>query len=113
MNNLEKNLKIVFMGTPDFAVGALEALIREGYIREVTSKIQTMRKEAGFVVTDHIHVYVTGAETVCGLLESDAAEVCTAVLAVSMQTTAAAQGVGYTKDWDINGENVTITVVKA
>ncbi len=90
-----------------------DALIREGYIREVTSKIQTMRKEAGFVVTDHIHVYVTGAETVCGLLESDAAEVCTAVLADSMQTTAAAQGVGYTKDWDINGENVTITVVKA
>ena len=90
-----------------------DALIREGYIREVTSKIQTMRKEAGFVVTDHIHVYVTGAATVCDLLGTDSAEVCAAVLADSMNLTSAADGVGYTKEWDINGENVTITVVKA
>ena len=90
-----------------------DALIREGYIREVTSKIQTMRKEAGFVVTDHIHVYVTGTATVCDLLGTDSAEVCAAVLADSMNLTSAADGVGYTKEWDINGENVTITVVKA
>lgn len=45
MNNLEKNLKIVFMGTPDFAVGALEALIREGY--EITAVVTQPDKPKG------------------------------------------------------------------
>ena len=90
-----------------------DELIREGHIREITSKIQTMRKEAGFNVTDHIHVCVTGASSICDLLATDSTEVCTAVLADSMVFTPAAAGEGYTKDWDINGENVTITVERA
>jgi len=88
-----------------------DALIREGFVREVISKIQTMRKEADFVVTDHIHVYLTGSETVQNVLTAEPDEVKSAVLADSL--TCAPSADGYTKEWDINGENVTITVVKA
>ena len=84
-----------------------DALIEEGYVRELISKIQTMRKDAGFDVTDHIMLSVDGNEKLAGVLERNLAAVSKSVLADGFDT-----GGGISKEWDINGENVTITVKK-
>ena len=81
-------------------------LIEEGYMREVISKIQTMRKEADFEVTDHIRVTITGSDKIAAIVENNRAEISAAVLADSFGD--AAEGVQ--KDWNINGEDVVITV---
>ena len=86
-----------------------EALIEEGFVREIISKLQTMRKDAGFEVMDHIDVYVSGNEKVEAVMVANAEEIKENVLADSL-TVATAEG--YTKDWDINGEKVVFTVVK-
>ncbi len=85
-----------------------DALIAEGFVREVISKLQTMRKEADFVVTDRIHVAVVGSEELKNILSGSLDEIASVVLADSIVFDALADG--YTKDWDINGENVTMTV---
>jgi isoleucyl-tRNA synthetase len=85
-------------------------LIREGFVREVISKVQTMRKEADFVVTDHIKVSVCGSETVCEILRADSAEFASAVLCDEL-TFEAFEG-ALTKEWDVNGEKITVTVAK-
>jgi len=84
-------------------------LLAEGFVRELISKIQTMRKEAGFEVTDHILVYSKGNEKIAGILKSHEEEVKSEVLAenISLETLA-----GYIKEWNINGENVTLGVEK-
>ena len=84
-------------------------LIDEGIERELVSRIQTMRKEAGFEVTDRICVYYEASENAARVLTERADSLCGAVLAssVSVGTTT-----GYTKQWDINGESVTLTVKK-
>ena len=87
-----------------------DALVNEGYVRELISKVQTMRKEADFVVTDHISVSVTGSEKLTALLAADADEFKSTVLCDALTFEAAEEG--YTKEWDINGENVIITVNK-
>lgn len=84
-----------------------DALIEEGYVRELISKIQTMRKDAGFDVTDHIMLSVDGNEKLAGVLERNLAAVSKSVLADGSDTDG-----GISKEWDINGENVTITVKK-
>ena len=84
-----------------------DALIEEGYVRELISKIQTMRKDAGFDVTDHIMLSVDGNEKLAGVLERNLAAVSKSVLADGFDTDG-----GISKEWDINGENVTITVKK-
>ena len=84
-------------------------LIEEGFVREVISKIQTMRKEAGFDVTDHIHVYVKGSETIGEIVGRNLDSVKEDVLAETVKFDAMD---GFTKDWDINGEAVTIGVEK-
>ena len=86
-----------------------EELIEEGFVREIISKIQTMRKEAGFEVMDHIKVTVDGNEKIAAIMEANQATIAGDVLA-----NAIAQGKadGYTKDWNINGEAVTLTVQK-
>ena len=86
-----------------------EALIEEGYVRELISKVQTMRKEADFNVTDHITVYAAGNDKITALLQANAAQVKSDVLADAVQTDAMD---GYVKEWDINGENVTLGVQK-
>ena len=86
-----------------------EELVEEGFIREIMSKVQTMRKEAGFEVTDHITVYEDANEKLAGLLSKYADEVKNGVLADSIVTGAAK---GYTKEWDINGEHVMLGVEK-
>ncbi len=84
-------------------------LIEEGFVRELVSKIQTMRKEAGFEVMDHITVYEQGNEHISAIFAGHADEIRSEVLAeeiVSGQTD------GYVKEWSINGEQVTLGVKK-
>ena len=83
-------------------------LIEEGYMRELISKIQTMRKDADFEVTDHIRVNVAGSEKLDAILDAHREEIARAVLADSFGD---AQG-DIQKDWNINGEDVSITVEK-
>ena len=84
-------------------------LLAEGFVRELISKIQTMRKEAGFEVTDHIAVYSKGNDKIAGILKIHEEEVKREVLAedIILETLA-----GYVKEWNINGENVTLGVEK-
>ena len=84
-----------------------EELIEEGFVREVISKIQTMRKEAGFEVTDKIVVYIDGNEKVSKIVQANANNMMNDVMAVDMKT---GEMAGYSKEWNINGENVTIGV---
>ena len=87
-----------------------DALIEEGFVREIISKVQTMRKEAGFDVTDHITLYEDGSEKLRAIMDSHAAEIKAAVLCDLVIF-----GVveGYAKEWDINGETVTLAVKKS
>lgn len=86
-----------------------DELIEEGFIRELISKIQTMRKEAGFNVTDHINVTIEGSEKVTGIAVARQNDIMGDTLADSVK---AETPTGFTKKWDINGENVTIGVKK-
>ena len=86
-----------------------DELIEEGFIRELISKIQTMRKEAGFNVTDHINVTIEGSKKVTGIAVARQNDIMGDTLADSVK---AETPTGFTKKWDINGENVTIGVKK-
>ena len=86
-----------------------DELIEEGFVRELISKIQTMRKEAGFNVTDHIKIYVSGSEKVKSLAVKKASDITEDTLADYL---VAEEGGAYKKDWDINGENVILGVEK-
>lgn len=83
-------------------------LIREGIARELVSKIQTMRKEAGFEVMDYIRVYYTAPAEVKDIFEKDGAAILSDVMAKEAQE----GGGGYSKEWDINGYAVTLGVEK-
>ena len=84
-------------------------LILEGYEREIVSKIQTMRKEAGFSVTDHITLgYQTDSKDLNQVFKKSTDNIKKEVLADGLVNTLA----GYTKDWDINGEKVVLSVQK-
>ena len=79
-----------------------EELRREGYAREIISKLQTMRKEAGLEVTDRIRVFAeTQDKTLASILQEDAEVICRGVLALSVEA-GIPEGV-YRKDWNING----------
>ena len=82
-------------------------LIEEGYVREVISKIQTMRKDSDFLVTDRIKVYVTGNAKIADVMEKNADEIKRVVLADAFVMDAACDN---SKEWNINGEKVTIGV---
>ena len=84
-------------------------LLEEGFVREIISKIQTMRKEAAFEVTDKIHVTYTGSERAEAVFTDNCTEISDDVLAVSLEK---AEPSGYVKEWKINGEAVTIGVAK-
>ena len=86
-----------------------DELIEEGFVREIVSKIQTMRKEAGFEVTDHIAITLSGSEKVGAIVTSNTAEISGDTLAESISVS---EPFGYTREWDINGESVTIGVEK-
>lgn len=84
-------------------------LIEEGFVREIVSKVQTMRKEAGFEVTDHIVLSHHGNSLIESIFAKHGAEIAADTLADSIKLGSA----GYVKDWEINGESVTLGVEKA
>ncbi len=86
-----------------------EELIEEGFVREIISKVQTMRKEAGYEVMDRIHVYSSGNEKIRGLMERHGNEIQKDVMASDILF---AEAKGYVKEWNINGETVTLGVEK-
>ncbi|MCC8045101.1 MAG: isoleucine--tRNA ligase [Clostridiales bacterium] len=84
-------------------------LIEEGFMREIVSKIQTMRKEAGFEVMDKIRVSVTDNEKITGVMQKAEKEILSEVMAVEAVY---GSSVGYSKEWSINGETATLGVEK-
>ncbi len=86
-----------------------EELIEEGFVREVISKIQTMRKDTGFEVMDHIHVYVMGNDTIADVIKKNQEQIQGEVLAESVIY---GEVKGADKEWNINGEKVTLAVEK-
>ena len=86
-------------------------LLFEGIEREIVSKIQTMRKEAGFEVTDRINVYVSACGDALSVIEQNSSDIASGVLAVGVTVTDTVKG--YVKDWDIAGSKVIIGVEKA
>ena len=86
-----------------------EELLEEGFVREIISKIQTMRKEAGFEVMDKIRVTYTGSEKAENIFAKYAESISGEVLAEEVTK---AEPAGYVKEWKINGEQVTMGVWK-
>ncbi len=84
-------------------------LLEEGFVRELVSKIQTMRKEAGFEVMDRIKIYADGNDKIADILTRNKEEIAGDVLADDIIIGAVS---GYTKDWKINSEAVTLGVEK-
>ena len=86
-----------------------DALIEEGFVREIISKIQTMRKEAGFEVMDKIRVSAKNNEKIAELIRANEAEIRSEVLADEVVL---GETSGYEKEWNINKEKVTLGVAK-
>jgi len=86
-----------------------DELLEEGFVREVISKIQTMRKEAGFEVMDKIVVNVANNDKVKDVVERNIDEIKSEVLADNVEFDTIK---GYEKEWNINGEKVTLSVEK-
>ena len=82
-------------------------LIEEGFVREIISKIQTMRKDADFNVTDHIVISVEGNDKIADIISRNKGEIFTAVVADDLTVGSVD---GHTADWNINGEKVTFGV---
>ncbi len=83
-------------------------LIEEGFVKELISKIQTMRKDSNFNVMDRINVTLSGNEKLFSIAKNNEATISTVVLSNSISDGDGTNG----KEWDINGEKVTITVVR-
>ena len=83
--------------------------MEEGFVREIISKIQTMRKEAGFEVMDRITVYESGNEKIKQVLLDNSESFMHDVLADAIRTD---ELDGYQKEWSINEEKVTLGVKK-
>ncbi|MDD4372113.1 MAG: isoleucine--tRNA ligase [Anaerostipes sp.] len=86
-----------------------EELLEEGFVREVISKVQSMRKEAGFEVMDYITIFYDGTEKANSLIEKHTAAIMGDVLATAVEKGA---GEGFNKEWNLNGEKVTLGVKK-
>ena len=86
-----------------------EELIEEGFVRELISKVQTMRKEAGFEVVDHIVLSQTGNERIAEIIKKNEAVIKNDTLADEIVYNNVE---GYTKDWNLNGENTSLGVSK-
>ncbi|MCM1134299.1 MAG: DUF5915 domain-containing protein, partial [Clostridium sp.] len=84
-------------------------LIEEGFVYEVISKIQTMRKDTGFEVMDHIKVAINGNEKLAGIVNANKTAISEKVLADAILVD---EPLSVTKEWNVNGEKVTIGVEK-
>ncbi|MBQ7129077.1 MAG: class I tRNA ligase family protein, partial [Clostridia bacterium] len=89
-------------------INLTDELIEEGFVREIISKIQTMRKDAGFEVMDHINIGVTDNQKIGDLMNKNADEIKKDVLAENISDTIS----GFDKEWNINGEKVKLSVEK-
>ncbi len=104
-----------FVSMSDFGITVVldinltEELVEEGFIREMVSKIQTMRKEAGFEVMDMITIYVSGNEKLEELAGRKKGMLLADVMATDVITGKLG---GHAKEWDINGEKVSLGVRK-
>ena len=86
-----------------------DELIEEGFVREIISKIQTMRKDSGFEVTDRISVVFDGSEKIEKIFAANDAEIKSQTLADSIDAGDVKDG----KNWNVNGEKVDIAIQKA
>lgn len=86
-----------------------EKLIEEGFVREIISKLQTMRKDAGFEVMDNIKVYCSDNARIKGIIEANREEISENTLTEQFRLGSLG---GYTAEWDINGEKVSFGVEK-
>ena len=84
-------------------------LLEEGFVKEIISKVQTMRKEAGFEVMDKITVYAKDNAKIIEILDKNGTEIKSAVLATKIVTGTTE---GYEKSWNVNGEDVVMGVKK-
>ena len=104
-----------FMSEEDYGITVVldtnltQELLDEGFMYEVISKVQTMRKDSGFEVMDHIKVSVNGNAKVAAVVQTNETAIATKVLANEIVYDS---NVANSKEWDINGENVTIGVEK-
>ncbi len=85
-----------------------EALVEEGFVYEVISKVQNMRKDSGFEVMDHIKVYISGNDTIAEVVKKNEKVIGDKVLADAFVY--GGSGFANAKEWNVNGENVTIGV---
>jgi len=86
-----------------------DALLEEGFVRELISKIQTMRKEAGFEVVDHIVLSQSGNDRISDIIKKNEAVIKNDTLADEIIYNNVE---GYTKDWNLNGEHTSLGVSK-
>ena len=84
-------------------------LIEEGYVNEIISKVQNMRKDSGFEVMDHIRISINGNDKLYDIVMKNAEDIKRKVLAESISKGESFKNSG---DWNINGEDVTITLEK-
>ncbi len=104
-----------FQSESDFGVTVVldtrlsDELIEEGFVREIISKIQTMRKDSGFEVMDNIKVFVDGNDKISAIMDRNAEEIKGDVLALAINNGAKCDN---SKEWNINGEKVFIGVEK-
>lgn len=82
-------------------------LIEEGNVREIISKVQTMRKDSGFEVTDRIRLSFDGSEKLLGVAERNREEIAEETLAVSVTK---GDTYAFTKEWNVNGESLIVSV---
>ena len=90
-------------------INLTDELVEEGFVREIISKVQTMRKDAGFEVMDHIEISSTGNEKIAKLISDNADEIKGDVLCDKVSN---GEIDGFNKEWNINGEEVTLFVKK-
>lgn len=91
-------------------IALTEALIEEGFVRELISKVQTMRKDAGFEVTDHIVLNIRGNEKIAALAEKYEELLKNTVLSDEIHSESDENRGDFTKEWNLNGELVTLSV---
>ena len=83
-------------------------LVEEGNVREIISKIQTMRKDSGFEVMDNIRIAFDGNEVIAEIAKRNSAEILEETLGVELLSGT----LEFSKEWNINGEKVTVSVEK-
>ncbi len=104
-----------FQSESDFGITVVldtrlsDELIEEGFVREIISKIQTMRKDSGFEVMDNINIFVDGNDKISAIIDRNAEEIKGDVLALAINNGAKCEN---SKEWNINGEKVFIGVEK-